>query len=71
MSNIETGGPAFPILAEQAADGWAHCGMTLRQYYAAKALQGLLGGQWPDSSESKEIVRRAFALADLMVEAGK
>ena len=71
MNNIETGGPAFPILAEQAADGWAHVGMTLRQYYAAKALQGVLSGQWPDEKDSKEIARRAFVLADFMVEAGK
>ena len=46
-------------------------GLTLRQYYAAKALQGLLSGQWPDATDSKEIARRAFVLADLMVEAGK
>ena len=46
-------------------------GLTLRQYYAAKALQGVLSGQWPDEKDSKEIARRAFVLADFMVEAGK
>jgi hypothetical protein len=68
MRKIETGGPAFPCDPTTYTEAQ---GMTLRTYFAAKALQGLLGGQWPDSSESKEIVRRAFALADLMVEAGK
>jgi hypothetical protein len=59
---------AFPM---QYADDSYQTGLTLRQYYAAKALQGLLSGQWPDEKESEEIARRAFVLADFMVEARK
>lgn len=35
MSKEETGGPAFPY-------GTAYAGMTLRDYFAAKAMQGML-----------------------------
>jgi hypothetical protein len=38
-----TGGPAFPLHAEirpKLDDEW--CGMTLRDYFAAKAMQGLM-----------------------------
>lgn len=73
MSN-ETGGPAFPILAEQAADGWAHVGMTLRDYFAAKAMQGMCS----ISSDSGAlhwtvdgIAESAYAQADAMLEARK
>ena len=68
MNNIDTSGQAFPVYSP---DCGTNSGMTLRQYYAAKALQGLLSGQWPDATDSKEIARRAFVLADFMVEAGK
>ncbi|HIE4430012.1 TPA: hypothetical protein ACXM9H_000983 [Burkholderia multivorans] len=45
MNEINHGGPAFPIpLAEgQGYQGHAPCdGMTLRDYFAGKALSGLL-----------------------------
>ena len=36
------GGPAFPSEVVTTNDGWLHSGMTLRDYFAAKALVGLL-----------------------------
>lgn len=42
---IKDGGPAFPIPLgpEQSWQGMAPCdGMTLRDYFAAKSLQGML-----------------------------
>ena len=85
MSNIETGGPAFPILAEQDADGWAHVGMSLRDYFAAKAMQALLShhGAYCDDvslpgSVGSEYVFHVHSLAeysytqaDAMLEARK
>jgi len=79
MSKIETGGPAFPVDNVIARDDIGHlvgieissAGMTMRDYFAAKAMQGLLSGQWPDATDSKEIVRRSFVLADLMLKARK
>ena len=37
---IETGGPAFPVF--DADDGRVVEGMTLRDYFAAKAMQSLI-----------------------------
>lgn len=55
----ETGGPAFPH-----ADGsnFGH-GMTIRDYFAAKAMQGL-SGEW---TNYVEIAERSYALADAML----
>ena len=75
MSAADAGGPAFPILAEQAADGWAHCGMTLREYFAAKAMQSMLINFGESSLEPdvllKHISEMAYAQADAMLEARK
>ena len=42
MSKANTGGPAFPLqsIGPDFAPGYA--GMTLRDYFAAKAMQGLM-----------------------------
>jgi len=43
MSNTNTGGPAFPQSSvEQLASKFNVQGMTLRDYFAAKAMQGLI-----------------------------
>ena len=45
MSNINDGGPAFPLHIPTPLAGDASetiVGMTLRDYFAAKAMQGLL-----------------------------
>jgi hypothetical protein len=41
MSNTNTGGPAFP---NEGGPGnlWNEKGMTLRDYFAAKAMQGII-----------------------------
>ena len=42
---IETGGPAFPVQYSNEADGptvMPHVGMTLRDYFAAKALPEIM-----------------------------
>lgn len=63
MSEINEGGPAFPCHSDQS---WAE-GMTLRDYFAAKAMQGILayygaGGGVPD-----RVARSAYAAADAML----
>lgn len=40
MNNKNTGGPAFPVTSDVDAQNEAWGGMTLRDYFAAKALQG-------------------------------
>lgn len=61
--NKETGGTAFPITP-------VHNGMTLRDYFAAKAMQAIYadvqGQGW-----QKECAKCAYELADAMLEARK
>ncbi len=40
----ETGGPAFPSEGVVTNDGILYDGMTLRDYFAAKAMQGAIAG---------------------------
>jgi hypothetical protein len=74
MSNTNTGGPAFPgpylndkgVLEAVAKQG----GMTLRDYFAATALQGLITGtsMWREEDDIY-LARAAYGLADAMLEA--
>lgn len=69
MSNTNTGGPAFPL-----EDG-VHRGMTLRDYFAAKAMQGLMGRSWSDAAgkfpENLHDIwaTAAYKMADSMLKA--
>ena len=62
---IKNGGPAFFV-----PNDVLHSGMTLRDYFAATALQGLLArdikGLWDDPAIVSEI---AFDFADAMLRA--
>lgn len=64
---METGGPAFPIFdsyrSERIADG-----MTLRDYFAAKAMQGIVSRD-SNYDAFADLVEDAYALADAMIEA--
>ncbi len=73
MSKRYTGGPAFP--AESVNDGSGgripqhYAGMTLRDYFAAKAMASMVAGSWPDGADMLEIASRAYAMADEMLKA--
>ncbi len=86
MTTINNGGPAFPMPAgEYTANGScpdgnrAHeeqTGMTLRDYFAAKALQGLLAGLLADGSSvpldgNEKTAEWSYVFADLMLAARK
>ena len=64
MSNTNTGGPAFP---NEGFNGWGKPqeGMTLRDYFAAKAMQGLMDAAMP----MPEIAQAAYQMADDMLKA--
>jgi hypothetical protein len=62
MNNTNTGGPAFPTHLNLTQ------GMTLRDYFAAKAMQGLLAGALK-SSDTSLIARDCYAMADAMLKA--
>jgi hypothetical protein len=67
-AQINNGGPAFPY-----DDGpCVKAGMTLRDYFAAKAMQGDIASMRPDqdpASTAKEISERAYFIADAMLAA--
>ena len=72
MSTIETGGPAFPLqsIGPEFAPGYA--GMTLRDYFAAKAMQGYLASFDPHGEPvefATKIAEDAYTLADTMLKA--
>lgn len=66
MSAQNTGGPAFPATAYND-EGHMPQGMTLRDYFAAKAMQGLLSSTKCDDAEI--IAKDAYAMADVMLKA--
>jgi len=69
MSNTNTGGPAFPKLTQderwktfQSTDG-----MTLRDYFAAKAMQGCIAdGRFQGYASC---AADSYAMADAMLKA--
>ena len=77
MTTKDDGGPAFPVSGKNSAwdgdpsRGWyTNPGMTLRQWYAGKAMQGMLTEA--DTWESRaNIVKQAFIYADAMIAEGK
>ena len=68
MSNIKTGGPAFPV-EQHDQDG-----MTLRDYFAAKAMQSAYL-HWSNNEvvakhwTTEGIAESAYAMADAMLAA--
>ena len=82
MSNqINDGGPAFPhkprVWNEEAecfGDDIFSCGhgMTIRDYFAAKAMQGCVSS-YPNglSGDPEDIATDSYSIADAMIEARK
>lgn len=78
MSEIKDGGPAFPVVGYKSADGIGVSimeitgGMTLRDYFAAKAMQGILAHSWSSGACTDENAAfDAYSIADAMLEARK
>lgn len=77
MSNKETGGPAFPSEHSRCQNG-REDGMTLRDYFAAKAMQGRIHLPIPPYWEDKDdkeialsLAEFSYAMADAMLKARK
>ena len=58
-----TGGPAFPGAASN--ERYAPQGMTLRDYFAAKAMQGMLAAG--EGVPSEKLAKWAYDVADAML----
>ena len=71
MSTINDGGPAFPLqsIGPDFAPGYA--GMTLRDYFAAKAMQGFCAREVSIECSADDIADDAYAIADAMLAARK
>ena len=71
MKPTDDGGPAFPCVERATSDGeFVGSGMTLRDYFAAAALTGVLGR--PESERSSiyaEAAEVAYRYADAMLAA--
>ena len=74
MSNKECES-AFPTSEENHEKLWSSPGMTLRDYFAAKALQGWLAS-YPDDNRhpviagnADEVAMNAYQMADAMLRA--
>jgi hypothetical protein len=65
MNNTNTGGPAFP----HETNSMTHSGMTLRDYFAAKAMQSMNSRQDYLDAPASAIALDAYALADAMLKA--
>ena len=81
MSNTNTGGPAFPDWPESAFPSTFQSispephqihrwGMTLRDYFAAKAMQGMFASSLvPQNVTNEELSTEAYNVADAMLKA--
>lgn len=64
MTDENTGGPAFPMVAQN----WHHKGMTLRDYFAAKAMQAMVTANPPrDMDDDQRIAVDAYLMADALL----
>ena len=76
MNKNDTNAFPLPISANGIAEPDQSGGMTLRDYFAAKAMQGALttsGAPWlnPDKNYTDSLARMAYEVADSMLEARK
>ena len=66
MNAINNGGPAFPLKEPLSSD---HEGMTLRDYFAAKAMQGFLTHEFGADAPSDKVAAWSYEMADAMLKA--
>ena len=68
MSNIDTGDAAFPIVIPANQD-WSEFdrGMTLRDWFAGMAMQGLLAADHDVQRSHEDIAGWAWTQADSMI----
>ncbi|WP_312387671.1 hypothetical protein [Pseudomonas sp.] len=70
----DTGGPAFPTVDANREEDYGTRGMSLRDYFAAKALQGLISTSGAPcllgmGGCENETASTAYKLADAMLAA--
>lgn len=78
MSAKDNGGPAFPCLPPLGPDGtsavgypYVTSGLSIRDYFAAKAMQALIMtpmNDWPLPEDTESVSEKAYLLADAMLK---
>jgi hypothetical protein len=66
---INDGGPAFPNVPSDPQYSKWDMGMTLRDFFAAAALQGLLAQYDPEDELEHYIAKWSYEAADAMLKA--
>jgi hypothetical protein len=71
MNSINTGGPAFPNNIKITDENFSELrGMTLRDYFAAKALQGICANPNCHAAAGEDkFAEAAYEVADAMLKA--
>lgn len=76
MSEIKDGGPAFPVSTNDPTHGhqdgpntWQHVGLSLRDYFAAKAMQAEVSIQGLEGNDCQHIADCAYEMANAMLRA--
>jgi hypothetical protein len=70
MNNqINDGGPAFPNVPPDSQYSDWDKGMTLRDYFAAAALQGMMAQFDPENELEHHIAKWSYKAADAMLKA--
>jgi len=64
----DTGGPAFPAHHFDLAEN--EHGMTLRDYFAAKVLQGFCAAPDFTWDDEERLAKRCYGIADAMLAEG-
>lgn len=66
---IDTGGPAFACAGDTVSGSVGSQGMDMRDYFAAKVLQGQIAFEGADGCNPEHIAGCAYQIADAMVKA--
>lgn len=65
--NKKTGGSAFPEAYLNSNQLSTEKGMTLRDYFSAKAMHGMLSGGTHSHIDTKNLAKYAYLIADEMI----
>jgi hypothetical protein len=61
--------PAFPVEMIYTQENEKFNGMSLRDYFAAKAMQGMIQSPKPQHTVMSQYANTAYAMADAMLKA--
>ena len=67
--DTNTGGPAFPFVMPSDSGHIFAQGMSLRDYFAAKAMQGICANEVAQGLTWESVAYRAYTMANAMLTA--